>query len=61
MGYPFWTYGGLLVQDQSETTQLIDYDRMYTPYKSTNPPPPLFFCGRCIGFLDVNYDIGPPR
>lgn len=39
MGYPFWTYGGLLVQDQSETTQLIDYDRMYTPYKSTNPPP----------------------
>ncbi|KAI7774526.1 hypothetical protein LA080_008263 [Diaporthe eres] len=25
-GYPIWTYGGLLVQDKSESTELIDYN-----------------------------------
>lgn len=30
-GIPFWSYGGLLLQDKSEATQLIDYNRMYPP------------------------------
>lgn len=38
MGFPFWTYGGLLVYDNSASTQLIDYNRMYPPYK----PPSIF-------------------
>lgn len=34
MGVPFWTYGGLLVDDGSEATQRIDFDRTYIPYIS---------------------------